>query len=153
MRHQKEGRKLGRTASHRKALLRNMVSSLFECEKIETTDAKAKELRKVAEKAITWGKRGDLHARRQALRVISSKKTVKKLFDEIAPRFKERRGGYTRIVKAGRRRGDNAPLAIIELIPREEQKSSAKGAKEDKGKASKKKSQEKSEKNKKPTTQ
>lgn len=149
MRHQKDGRKLGRTSSHRKALLRNMVASLFECEKIETTDAKAKELKRFAEKTIAWGKRGDLHARRQALRVISNKKTVRKLFDEIAPRFKERNGGYTRIVKAGRRRGDNAPLSIIELIPREEPKSSAKGAKESKGKDSKKKSQGKTEKDKK----
>ena len=122
MRHQKEGRKLGRTASHRKALLRNMVSSLLQCEKIETTDAKAKELRKVADKMITWGKRGDLHARRQSLSVISSKKIVQKLFNDIAPRFKERQGGYTRIIKVGRRKGDNAPLSIIELIPQDEKK-------------------------------
>ena len=117
MRHMKEGRKLGRTASHRKALLRNMVSSLLEFEKIETTDAKAKELRKVADKMITWGKRGDLHARRLTLRVISNRKVVHKLFSDIAPRFKERNGGYTRIIKTGRRKGDNAPLSIIELIP------------------------------------
>ena len=122
MRHLKEGRKLGRTASHRKALLRNMVSSLVEFEKIETTDAKAKELRKVADKIITWGKRGDLHARRQSLRVISSKKIVQKLFNDIAPRFKERKGGYTRITKTGRRKGDNAPLSIIEIIPKDEKK-------------------------------
>jgi len=140
MRHLKEGRKLKRTSSHRKALLRNMVTSLFEFEKIETTDAKAKELRKVAEKTITWGKRGDLHARRYALRVITSKKTVKKLFDEIAPRFKERRGGYTRIVKVGRRKGDNAPLSIIELIAQEEPKAITRGAKGEKSKTSKKKS-------------
>jgi len=140
MRHLKEGRKLKRTSSHRKALLRNMVTSLFEFEKIETTDAKAKELRKVAEKTITWGKRGDLHARRHALRVITSKKTVKKLFDEIAPRFKERRGGYTRIVKVGRRKGDNAPLSIIELIAQEEPKAITRGAKGEKSKTSKKKS-------------
>lgn len=134
MRHQKEGRKLGRTASHRKALLRNMVSSLLEFEKIETTDAKAKELRKVADKMITWGKRGDLHARRLSLRVISSTKIVQKLFNDIAPRFKERKGGYTRIIKVGRRKGDNAPLSIIELIPQDEKKPTPGGTKGAKGK-------------------
>ena len=139
MRHQKEGRKLGRTASHRKALLRNMVSSLLEFEKIETTDAKAKELRKVADKMITWGKRGDLHARRLSLRVISSTKIVQKLFNDIAPRFKERQGGYTRIVKVGRRKGDNAPLSIIELIPQDEKKSATGGTKGEKGKSKKQK--------------
>jgi large subunit ribosomal protein L17 len=143
MRHLKEGRKLKRTSSHRKALLRNMVSSLFEFEKIETTDAKAKELRKVADKMITWGKKGDLHARRQALRVISNKKIVQKLFGDIAPRFSKREGGYTRIIKVGRRRGDNAPLSIIELISQEKVKPATKGAKETqkksvKGKADKK---------------
>jgi large subunit ribosomal protein L17 len=97
-----------------------MVTSLIEHEKIETTEAKAKELRRVADKMITWGKRGDLHARRLASGVISNKKVVKKLFDEIAPRFKERNGGYSRIIKVGRRRGDNAPLSIIELIPQQE---------------------------------
>jgi large subunit ribosomal protein L17 len=140
MRHLKEGRKLGRTSSHRKALLRNMVASLFEFEKIETTDAKAKELRKVADKMITWGKRGDLHARRQALKVINNKKTVQKLFDDIAPRFRERRGGYSRIIKAGRRKGDNAPLSIIELVAQEEAKTETrrkKEAKEAKGKPAK----------------
>ena len=139
MRHLKEGRKLGRTASHRKALLRNMVSSLLEFEKIETTDAKAKELRKVADKMITWGKRGDLHARRLSLRVISSTKIVQKLFNDIAPRFKERKGGYTRIIKVGRRKGDNAPLSIIELIPQDEKKSTPGGTKGAKGKPTKQK--------------
>ena len=140
MRHLKEGRKLGRTSSHRKALLRNMVTSLFEFEKIETTDAKAKELRKVADKMITWGKRGDLHARRQALKIINNKKTVQKLFGDIAPRFRERRGGYIRIIKAGRRKGDNAPLSIIELIAQEEAKTvprRKKEAKDAKGKPAK----------------
>ena len=135
MRHLKEGTKLKRTSSHRKALMRNMVASLFEFEKIETTDAKAKELRKVADKTITWGKRGDLHARRQALKVVGNKKIVQKLFSDIAPRFRERRGGYTRIIKVGRRRGDNAPISIIELIPREEIKPTARGAKEAKEKS------------------
>lgn len=147
MRHMKEGRKLRRTASHRKALLRNMVSSLFEFEKIETTDAKAKELRKVADKMITWGKRGDLHARRLTLRVISNRKVVQKLFSDIAPRYKERNGGYTRIIKTGRRKGDNAPLSIIELIPQEEKKAPASGGKkEGKKKSTKQKAQEKADK-------
>ena len=143
MRHLKEGRKLRRTASHRKALLRNMVSSLFEFEKIETTDAKAKELRKVADKMITWGKRGDLHARRLTLRVISNKKVVHKLFSDIAPRFRERNGGYTRIIKTGRRKGDNAPLSIIELMPQEEKKAPSGGGKK---KSTKQKAQEKAQK-------
>ncbi|MEW6614736.1 MAG: 50S ribosomal protein L17 [Thermodesulfobacteriota bacterium] len=119
MRHQKAGRKLGRTSSHRKAMFRNMLTSLFEHEKIETTDAKAKELRKIAEKIVTLGKKGDLHSRRQVLRVISDKKITKNLFDQIAPRYQGRNGGYTRIFKVGRRHGDNAPLSIIELIPEE----------------------------------
>ncbi|RJP60359.1 MAG: 50S ribosomal protein L17 [Deltaproteobacteria bacterium] len=119
MRHQKAGRKLGRTSSHRKAMFRNMLTSLFEHEKIETTDAKAKELRKIAEKIVTLGKKGDLHSRRQVLRVISDKKIAKNLFDQIAPRYQSRNGGYTRIFKVGRRHGDNAPLSLIELIPEE----------------------------------
>jgi len=115
VRHQKAGRKLGRTSSHRRAMFRNMLTSLFEHEKIETTDAKAK----IAEKIVTLGKKGDLHSRRQVLRVISDKKIAKNLFDQIAPRYQSRNGGYTRIFKVGRRHGDNAPLSIIELIPEE----------------------------------
>ncbi len=115
MRHLKAGRKLNRTSSHRLAMLRNMVTSLIEHERIQTTDAKAKELRRLADKMITLGKRGDLHARRQALKVIRTKSTAKKLFDDIAPRFKNINGGYTRIMKLGRRHGDNAPLSIIEF--------------------------------------
>jgi len=134
MRHRKAGRKLGRTSSHLKATLRNLVTSLLEHEKIETTDAKAKELRKIADKMITLGKRGDLHARRQALSVIMTKKVVKKLFEEIAPRFQNRQGGYTRIMKVGRRLGDNAPLSIIELVgegkAKKEKKKKAAGKKE-----------------------
>jgi large subunit ribosomal protein L17 len=111
-----------------------MVTSLLEHEKIETTDAKAKELRKIADKMITLGKRGDLHARRQALSVIMTKKVVKKLFDEIAPRFQNRQGGYTRIMKVGRRLGDNAPVSIIELVgegeAKKEKKKKAAGKKE-----------------------
>jgi large subunit ribosomal protein L17 len=117
MRHRKAGRKLGRTTSHRKAMLRNMVTSLLKEEKIVTTDARAKELRSVAEKMITLGKRGDLHARRQADAFIRESVVTKKLFEELSPRYGERSGGYTRIVKIGHRPGDNAPISVIELIP------------------------------------
>ncbi len=120
MNHRKNQRKLSRTSSHRKALLRNMVTSLLEHEAIRTTDAKAKELRGVAEKMITLGKRGTLHARRQALATIRSKEVTKKLFDELAGRYRQRAGGYTRIVKLGRRPGDAAPMAMIELVDRAE---------------------------------
>jgi large subunit ribosomal protein L17 len=120
MNHGRNQRKLSRTSSHRKALLRNMVTSLLEHEAIRTTDAKAKELRGVAEKMITLGKRGTLHARRQALATIRSKEVTAKLFDELAGRYSERAGGYTRIVKLGRRPGDAAPMALIELVDRTE---------------------------------
>ena len=116
MRHRKSGRKLGRTSSHREAMLRNMVTSLLKYEKITTTDAKAKELRKVAEKMITLGKRGDLHARRQALSFVRDREIVGKLFDELSARYRDWTGGYTRIVKMGNRAGDNAPVSIIEFI-------------------------------------
>ncbi len=115
MRHQKTGRKLGRTSSHRLALMRNMVSSLIEHGRIKTTDSKAKELRKVADKMVTFGKRGDLHAIRRAMRILRGKSIAKKLFDEIAPRFADVNGGYTRIIKSGRRPGDNALMSIIEF--------------------------------------
>lgn len=120
MRHGKSGRKLGRTSSHRKAMFRNMVTSLFEHERIVTTEQKAKELRPIAEKMITLAKRGDLHARRQALSYIQSKDVVAKLFDEIQSQFTDRQGGYTRIIKTGNRQGDAAPMAIIELVGYEE---------------------------------
>ena len=116
MRHNKSGRRLGRNSSHRKAMLRNMVTSLLDQEKITTTDARAKEVRKLAEKMITLGKKGDLHARRQALSVVQDKKVVAKLFDRLAPRYAERNGGYTRIMKVGNRAGDNAPVSIIEFV-------------------------------------
>src|SRR5512136_1665684 len=116
MRHRIAGRKLGRTTSHRVAMLRNMVTSLLEHEKVKTTDAKAKELRPLAEKMIGLGKRGDLHARRQALAVVRSAGIVKKLFETIAPRYQSRTGGYIRIVKIGSRPGDGAPVSIIELV-------------------------------------
>jgi len=115
MRHQKTGRKLGRTSSHRLATMRNMVSSLIEHGRIKTTDAKAKELRIVADKIVTLGKKGDLHARRRAMRTLRGKTVAKKLFDEIAPRFADVNGGYTRIIKFGRRPGDNALMSFIEF--------------------------------------
>jgi len=120
MRHGKSGRKLGRTSAHRKAMFRNMVTSLFEHERIVTTEHKAKELRPIAEKMITLAKRGDLHARRQALGYIQSKDVVAKLFGEIQEQFADRQGGYTRIIKTGMRQGDAAPMAIIELVGYEE---------------------------------
>jgi len=116
MRHRIAGRKLGRTTSHRWAMLRNLVTSLFEHEKLETTDAKAKELRPLAEKMIGLGKRGDLHARRQVLAVVRKADVVRKLFDTISPRFKVREGGYIRIVKKGFRPGDGAPVSIVQLV-------------------------------------
>jgi len=119
MRHNKSGRRLGRTTSHRIAMFRNMVTSFFSHERIVTTDAKAKELRPIAEKMITLGKKGDLHAIRQAASYIRDKETVTKLFSTIAPRYKERAGGYTRIIKLGIRPGDAAPLSVIELVEEE----------------------------------
>ena len=116
MRHRNSGKRLGRNTSHRKAMLRNMVTSLLEHEKITTTDARAKELRPMAEKLITLAKRGDLHARRQATEVIRDRKTVAKLFERIAPRYADRPGGYTRIIKLGHRLGDNAALSLITLV-------------------------------------
>lgn len=119
MRHGKSGRRLGRTTSHREAMFRNLVTSFLNHEKITTTDAKAKEIRSVAEKMITLGKRGDLHALRQAASYIREKSVVTKLFSTIAPRYKDRPGGYTRIVKLGVRQGDAAPVSIIELVEEE----------------------------------
>jgi large subunit ribosomal protein L17 len=119
MRHNKAGRRLGRKTSHREAMFRNMVTSLLSHEKITTTDAKAKEIRSVAEKMITLGKRGDLHAMRLAASYIREKAVVTKLFSTIAPRYKERSGGYTRIIKLGIRQGDTAPVSLIELVEEE----------------------------------
>jgi len=116
MRHRKSGRKLGRTTSHREAMFRNMVTSLFEHERIVTTTPKAKEARSIADKMITLAKKGDLHAKRQALSYIRSKDIVAKLFDVIQLKFTDRNGGYTRIIQAGVRRGDAAPMAILELV-------------------------------------
>lgn len=119
MRHLKKGRKLNRSPSHRLAMLRNMATSLLRHDRITTTDAKAKELRRWADWLITLGKDGGLHARRRALSFVQDKAVVARLFSELGPRFQERNGGYTRIVKIGRRRGDAAPLSVIELIPAE----------------------------------
>ncbi len=119
MRHGKSGRKLNRTASHRKALFANMAASLIEHEQIVTTLPKAKEIRPIVEKLVTLGKRGDLHARRQAISAIRDEALVRRLFDTLAPRYAERNGGYTRIMKAGFRHGDNAPMAVIEFVDRD----------------------------------
>lgn len=119
MRHNNTGRRLGRKTSHREAMFRNMVTSLLNHEKITTTDAKAKEIRSVAEKMITLGKRGDLHAMRLAASYIREKSVVTKLFASIAPRYKDRSGGYTRIIKLGIRQGDTAPISLIELVEEE----------------------------------
>lgn len=115
MRHRKKGRALSRTSSHRKAMLRNMATSLIVHERIRTTEAKAKELRPMVEKLITLGRTDDVHSRRRARRMIEDRAALQKLFDDIGPRFRERPGGYTRILKLGTRKGDGAEVAIIEL--------------------------------------
>ena len=119
MAHRIDGRKLGRPTDHRRALFRNLVTDLLRHEKIITTEAKAKEVRGLAEKVITLGKRGDLHARRQALRFVYDKKMVEKTFDELAERYANRPGGYTRIVKLGPRHGDRARMAQLEMVVEE----------------------------------
>ena len=116
MRHGKKGRKLSRTASHKKATMRNLATSLFRHGRIETTTAKAKELRPFAERLITLARRGDLHARRLAAQKIQDRAVLGNLFDEIAPRYAERPGGYTRILKLGNRKGDAAEMSLIELV-------------------------------------
>ena len=125
MRHARGYRRLNRTHEHRKALFANMAGSLIEHEQIKTTLPKAKELKRIIDKLITLGKRGDLHARRQAISQIRDVTVVGKLFSELAERYKDRKGGYTRVLKAGFRFGDNAPLAVIELVDRNPE---AKGA-------------------------
>ena len=119
MRHGKVHRKLGKKPAHRKAMFANMSASLIKHEQITTTLPKAKELRPVVEKLITLGKKGGLHARRQAISEIRDIAMVKKLFEVLAPRYKERKGGYTRIMKAGFRYGDSAPVAVIEFVDRD----------------------------------
>jgi large subunit ribosomal protein L17 len=118
MRHQVAGVKLGRSPAHRRALFRNLVTALFEREALRTTDAKAKELRRWADRLITLGKQGTLHARRRAATVVSRRAILKKLFDDIAPRYQARHGGYTRVVKLGPRHGDAAPVSLVELVER-----------------------------------
>jgi large subunit ribosomal protein L17 len=130
MRHRNYGGKLGRTSAHRKALLRNLVTALLDHERIETTDAKARELKRMADRMITLGKRGDLHARRQALAVIRSREVTGKVFGDLAERFRNRPGGYTRVLKVRVRVGDAAPLSLVELV--EGKKAEAKLAKSDK---------------------
>jgi large subunit ribosomal protein L17 len=119
MRHLKAGRKFGRTSAHRKALFRNLVGALIQRERISTTLAKAKELRGKVEKTITLGKRGTLHARRQAFKLVPAKDAVQKVFGPLAERYAKRPGGYTRIIRIGHRKGDDAPMAFIELVDRE----------------------------------
>jgi large subunit ribosomal protein L17 len=119
MRHLKTGRKLNRTAAHRRALLRNLLKALIQREQIQTTDAKAKELRRWADRIVTLGKKNTLHARRLAYAQLGSRVLVSRLFDDIAPRFENRAGGYTRIIKLGPRRGDAAPLSLIEFTEHE----------------------------------
>ena len=125
MRHRQSGRKLNRTSSHRKSLFKNMAQALLKHEQIVTTLPKAKELKRVVEKLITLGKKGNLHARRLAFNQIRDKDMVSKLFDSLAKRYSDRKGGYTRVLKAGFRYGDSAPMAVIELVDRDE---NAKGA-------------------------
>ena len=119
MRHLKTGRKFGRTSAHRKALFRNMVTALIDRERIRTTLAKAKELRGKVEKTITLGKKGTLHARRHALKLVADKDSLKKIFGPLSERYANRPGGYTRVIKLGHRLGDDAPMAFIELVDRE----------------------------------
>jgi len=151
MRHRKAGLKLNRTSSHRTAMFRNMVTSLFKHERIRTTDVKAKELRRWADNMITLAKRGDVHARRQALSIIMEKDVVHKLFAEAAKRYGSVSGGYTRIVKLGRRPGDAAPISLIELIysegdkKKKKRKKKAKVAEDKKQVAEKKDAEEKKE--------
>jgi large subunit ribosomal protein L17 len=133
VRHRKAGKKLGRVTAHRWALFRNLLTALFQHERIVTTEAKAKAVRGLADRMITLAKRESLHARRQVLRLVPDEGVVKKLFGPVAARYAERHGGYTRIVKAGHRAGDNAPLVLLELVDRpldtkEKGKKKAKGA-------------------------
>ncbi|MCK4272232.1 50S ribosomal protein L17 [bacterium] len=147
MRHNQKKKHLGRTPSHRKAMLSNLVTSLFENGRIRTTQAKAKEGRKLAEKLITFAKKGELNDRRQVLKTVRNKSVVKRLFDEIGPRFAERRGGYTRMVKLGTRLGDRASMVLLELMD-EPEVAGIKDEKKKKEKASKEKKTAKAVSNK-----
>ncbi len=139
MRHKKKGNHLGRTSSHKKALMRNMAAQLFEHKEIKTTDAKAKELRGYAERLITYGKKGSLHHRRLAFKFLQNKSIVTSLFDEIAPVYEARNGGYTRIIKLGKRQGDGASVSLIQMVDFETGTDSAKNAKQSKKEAKKEK--------------
>lgn len=130
MRHLKDGRKLNRTAAHRKALMRNLLKALLVREQIRTTDAKAKELRRHADRIVTLGKRGTVHARRLAYVYLGNRRLVQRLFDDIAPRFHGRAGGYTRVLKLGPRRGDAAPLSVVEFTEKREKTAEAPPKKE-----------------------
>lgn len=143
MRHRKVVKKLNRSASHRKATLVNLAQALFDKKRIQTTEAKAKAARSFSEKLITLAKRGDLHARRLALQRLRNKKIVKILFDEIAPKFSDRNGGYTRVIKLGQRMGDGAHLSILELVGYEDLVEKARERKEVKTKEKQKKRKEK----------
>lgn len=121
MRHRRAGRKLNRTPSHRRAMFANMAAALIKHEQIVTTLPKAKEMRRVADRLITLAKKGDLHARRTAVSRVRDEKMVKKLFDVLGPRYQDRNGGYTRVLKAGFRYGDSAPMAVLELVDRDEE--------------------------------
>ena len=128
MRHLKTGRKLNRTAAHRKALMRNLVKALLLREQIQTTDAKAKELRRWADRMVTLGKKNSVHARRLAFSYLGSRRLVQRLFDEVAPRFQSRSGGYTRVLKIGPRRGDAAPISLVEFTERKADSSTVEGS-------------------------
>jgi large subunit ribosomal protein L17 len=128
MRHRRAGRKLNRTGAHRRALFRNLVTAVLEHERIQTTDPKAKETRRLTDRMITLGKRGSLHARRRALAYVRKESVVRKLFEDVAPRFMNRPGGYTRVIKLGSRLGDAAPQSIVELTEREGEKERAQKA-------------------------
>jgi len=141
VRHRKKGRQLGRNTSHRRALFRSLVTSLLEHERIETTEAKAKEIRGFTDRMITLGKRGDLPARRRALGFLLSKTTVSKLFSEVAARFRDRPGGYTRIIKTRRRVGDAAELVAIELVAKRVESATTKPGQSEGEKKAKKPSQ------------
>jgi large subunit ribosomal protein L17 len=139
MRHRQRARKLGRSPSHRLAMYRNLVTSLLQHERVETTDAKAKEVRRIADRMITLGKRGDLHARRRALRVLRERDVAAKVFDELAERYRTRPGGYTRVLKMRNRVGDAAAMSLVELVEPLEQSKPTGGKKRSKKKAAAKK--------------
>jgi large subunit ribosomal protein L17 len=143
MRHKVKGRKLNRTASHKKALIRNLANQVFEHKEIKTTTAKAKEARITVERLITYAKKGDTHHRRLAFSFLRQKETIKSLFDEIAPTFAERQGGYTRVIKLGRRQGDGASMAILQLVGYETLADTSKSEKKKRTKNKEEKSKEK----------